>query len=177
MGIAVIIILLIVLIVLLAVLLPREESGGKSDDDDGQSSHDAPGYCTASATQCLPLWTDNTINGCSSHQEYCTNCDDSFHWCCTTNNCEGENEGWCRCNAGAPTKQPASGECLSVDRTCMASWTDATLPGCAATQNACSTDAFGNACDHTSSSPSTTPWCCLDAECEVEGSGWCYCKP
>ena len=57
-GIAVIIILLIVLIVLLAVLLPREESGGgKSNDDDGQSSHDAPGYCTASATQCLPLWT------------------------------------------------------------------------------------------------------------------------
>ena len=55
-GIAVIIILLIVLIVLLAVLLPREESGGKSDDDSGQSSHDAPGYCTASATQCLPLW-------------------------------------------------------------------------------------------------------------------------
>ena len=176
-GIAVIIILLIVLIVLLAVLLPRESGGGKSDDDDGQSSHNAPGYCTASATQCLPLWTDNTINGCSSHQEYCTNCDDSFHWCCTTNNCEGENDGWCRCNAGAPTKQPASGECLSVDRTCMASWTDATFPGCAATQNACSTDAFGNACDHTSSSPSTTPWCCLDAECEGEGSGWCYCKP
>ena len=56
-GIAVIIILLIVLIVLLAVLLPRKESGGKSDDDSGQSSHDAPGYCTASATQCLPLWT------------------------------------------------------------------------------------------------------------------------
>ena len=55
-GIAVIIILLIVLIVLLAVLLPRKESGGKSDDDSGQSSHDAPGYCTASATQCLPLW-------------------------------------------------------------------------------------------------------------------------
>ena len=55
-GIAVIIILLIVLIVLLVVLLPREESGGKSDDDSGQSSHDAPGYCTASATQCLPLW-------------------------------------------------------------------------------------------------------------------------
>ena len=56
-GIAVIIILLIVLIVLLAVLLPREESGGgKSNDDDGQSSHNAPGYCTASATQCLPLW-------------------------------------------------------------------------------------------------------------------------
>ena len=56
-GIAVIIILLIVLIVLLAVLLPRESGGGKSDDDDGQSSHNAPGYCTASATQCLPLWT------------------------------------------------------------------------------------------------------------------------
>ena len=55
-GIAVIIILLIVLIVLLAVLLPRK-SGGKSSDDDGQSSHNAPGYCTASATQCLPLWT------------------------------------------------------------------------------------------------------------------------
>ena len=55
-GIAVIIILLIVLIVLLAVLLPREESGGgKSNDDDGQSSHNAPGYCSASATQCLPL--------------------------------------------------------------------------------------------------------------------------
>ena len=177
-GIAVIIILLIVLLVLLAVLLPREESGGgKSNDDDGQSSHNAPGYCTASATQCLPLWTDNTINGCSSHQEYCTNCDDSFHWCCTTNNCEGENEGWCRCNAGAPTKQPVSGECLTVDRTCMASWTDATFPGCAATQNACSADASGNACDHTASSPSTIPWCCLDAECEVEGSGWCYCKP
>ena len=80
-GIAVIIILLIVLIVLLAVLLPREESGGKSDDDDGQSSHNAPGYCTASAMPCLPLWTDNTINGCSSHQEYCTNCDDSFYLC------------------------------------------------------------------------------------------------
>ena len=47
---------IIVLIVLLAVLLPREESGGKSDDDSGQSRHDAPGYCTASATQCLPLW-------------------------------------------------------------------------------------------------------------------------
>ena len=48
-GIAVIIILLVVLIVLLAVLLPREESGGgKSSDDDGQSSHNAPGYCTAS---------------------------------------------------------------------------------------------------------------------------------
>ena len=131
----------------------------------------------ASATQCLPLWTDNTINGCSSHQEYCTNCDDSFHWCCTTNNCEGENDGWCRCNAGAPTKQPASGECLSVDRTCMVSWTDATFPGCAATQNACSADASGNACDHTASEPSTIPWCCLDAECEVEGSGWCWCKP
>ena len=56
-GIAVIIILLIVLIVLLAVLLPRESGGGKSDDDDGQSSHNAPGYCTASATQCLPMWT------------------------------------------------------------------------------------------------------------------------
>ena len=49
---------IIVLIVLLAVLLPREESGGgKSDDDDGQSSHNAPGYCSASATPCLPLWT------------------------------------------------------------------------------------------------------------------------
>ena len=134
-------------------------------------------FAQASATQCLPLWTDNTINGCSTHQEYCTNCDDSFHWCCTTNNCEGENDGWCRCNAGAPTKQPASGECLTVNRTCMASWTDATFPGCAATQNACSADASGNACDHTASSPSTIPWCCLDQECEGEGSGWCWCKP
>jgi len=176
-GIAVIIILLIVLIVLLVVLLPREESGGKSSDDSGQGRHNAPGYCTASATPCMASWTDPTINGCSSHQEYCTNCDDSFHWCCTTNNCEGENDGWCRCNAGAPTKQPASGECLTVNRTCMASWTDATFPGCAATQNACSADASGNACDHTASSPSTIPWCCLDQECEVEGSGWCYCKP
>ena len=130
-----------------------------------------------SSTPCLASWTDNTVNGCGSPQEYCTNCDNSYHWCCTTNNCEGEGQGWCKCNAGAPPKQPASGECLSVDRTCMASWTDATFPGCAATQNACSTDAFGNACDHTSSSPSTTPWCCLDAECEGEGSGWCYCKP
>ncbi len=57
---------------------------------------------------------------------------------------EGEDEGWCRCNAGAPPTQAASGECLSGGRTCMASWTDATFPGCAATQNACSTDAFGN---------------------------------
>ena len=79
-GIAVIIILLIVLIVLLVVLLPQE-SGGKSDDDSGQNSHNAPGYCSASAMPCLPLWTDNTINGCSSHQEYCTNCDDSFYLC------------------------------------------------------------------------------------------------
>ena len=55
-GIAVIIILLIVLIVLLAVLLPRKESGGKSDDDSGQSSHNAPGFCSASAMPCLPLW-------------------------------------------------------------------------------------------------------------------------
>ena len=46
-------------------------------------------FAQASATQCLPLWTDNTINGCSTPQEYCTNCDDSYHWCCTTNNCEG----------------------------------------------------------------------------------------
>ena len=57
-GIAVIIILLIVLIVLLAVLLPRESGGGKSDDDDGQSSHNAPGYCTAS--------TSAEINKCSA---------------------------------------------------------------------------------------------------------------
>ena len=48
---------IIVLIVLLAVLLPREGGGGKSSDDDGQSSHNAPGYCSASATPCLPLWT------------------------------------------------------------------------------------------------------------------------
>ena len=124
-GIAVIIILLIVLIVLLVVLLPREESGGKSSDDSGQGRHNAPGYCTASATPCLPLWTDNTVNGCSSHQEYCTNCDDSYHWCCTTNNCEGENEGWCRCNAGAPP-QAASGDpgyCKESATPCMASWT------------------------------------------------------
>ena len=46
-------------------------------------------FAQASATQCLPLWTDNTINGCSTPQEYCTNCDDSYHWCCTTNNCAG----------------------------------------------------------------------------------------
>ena len=165
MGIAVIIILLIVLLTV----------GG--DGGNQGSGNNTPGYCKESATSCLETWTDSTQNGCSSPQEYCTNCDDSYHWCCTRNNCEGEGQGWCKCNAGAPPKQPASGECLSVDRTCMASWTDATFPGCAATQNACSTDAFGNACDHTSSSPSTTPWCCLDAECEGEGSGWCYCKP
>ena len=162
---------IIVLIVLLAVLLPREESGGKSSDDSGQGRHNAPGYCTASATPCLPLWTDNTVNGCSSHQEYCTNCDDSYHWCCTTNNCEGENEGWCRCNAGAPP-QAASGECLSGGRTCMASWTDASMGGtCGSQQTACSADSSGNACDGDS------PWCCLDEECEVEGSGWCWCQP
>ena len=57
-GIAVIIILLIVLIVLLVVLLPREESGGKSSDDDGQSSHNAPGFCSAS--------TSAEINKCSA---------------------------------------------------------------------------------------------------------------
>ena len=130
-----------------------------------------------SSTPCLASWTDNTVNGCSSPQEYCTNCDNSYHWCCTTDNCEGENQGWCKCNAGAPPQPPASGKCLSGGRTCMASWTDATFAGCAATQNACSTDAFGNACDHTASSPSTTPWCCLDEECDGEGSGWCYCKP
>ena len=49
---------IIVLIVLLAVLLPREESGGgKSNDDDGQSSHNAPGYCTASTSaEIRPVW-------------------------------------------------------------------------------------------------------------------------
>ena len=57
-GIAVIIILLIVLIVLLAVLLPRESGGGKSSDDDGQSSHNAPGFCSAS--------TSAEINKCSA---------------------------------------------------------------------------------------------------------------
>ena len=57
-GIAVIIILLIVLIVLLVVLLPREESGGKSSDDSGQSSHNAPGFCSAS--------TSAEINKCSA---------------------------------------------------------------------------------------------------------------
>ena len=57
-GIAVIIILLLVLILLLVVLLPREESGGKSSDDDGQSSHNAPGFCSAS--------TSAEINKCSA---------------------------------------------------------------------------------------------------------------
>ena len=57
-GIAVIIILLIVLIVLLAVLIPRESGGGKSSDDDGQSSHNAPGFCSAS--------TSAEINKCSA---------------------------------------------------------------------------------------------------------------
>ena len=69
MGIAIIIILLIVLLTV----------GG--DGGNQGSGNNTPGYCKASATQCLPLWTDNTINGCSSHQEYCTNCDDSFYLC------------------------------------------------------------------------------------------------
>ena len=163
-----------IVIILLILLLSLGGDGGNQG-----SGHNTPGYCKESATPCMAKWTDPTINGCSTPQDYCTNCDNSYHWCCTTNNCEGEGQGWCKCNAGAPPKQAASGECLSVDRTCMASWTDATFPGCAATQNACSTDASGNACDHTASSPSTTPWCCTDEACggTTEGSGWCYCKP
>ena len=163
-----------IVIILLIILLTIGGDGGNQG-----SGHNTPGYCKESATPCMAKWTDPTINGCSTPQDYCTNCDNSYHWCCTTDNCEGENQGWCKCNPGTPPKQAASGECLSVDRTCMASWTDATFPGCAATQNACSTDASGNACDHTASSPSTTPWCCTDEACggTTEGSGWCYCKP
>jgi hypothetical protein len=85
---------------------------------------------------------------------------------------EGEDEGWCRCNAGAPPEQAASGECLTVNRTCMASWTDASMGGtCGSQQTACSADSSGNACDGDS------PWCCLDEECEGKGSGWCWCQP
>ena len=157
-----------VIIILLILLLSLGGDGGNQG-----SGHNTPGYCKESATSCLASWTDPTINGCGTTQEYCTNCDDSYHWCCTTNNCEGDDgDGWCKCNAGAPPKQAASGECLSGGRTCMASWTDASSGGtCGSQQTACSADSSGNACDGDS------PWCCLDEECDGEGSGWCYCKP
>ena len=156
-----------IVIILLILLLSLGGDGGNQG-----SGHNTPGYCKESATPCMASWTDPTINGCGTPQEYCTNCDDSYHWCCTTNDCQGENQGWCRCNAGAPPKQAASGECLNLDRTCMASWTDASMGGtCGSQQTACSADGSGNACDGDS------PWCCLDEECDGEGSGWCYCKP
>jgi hypothetical protein len=156
-----------IVIILLIVLLTVGGDGGNQG-----SGHNTPGYCKESATPCMASWTDPTINGCGTPQEYCTNCDDSYHWCCTTNDCEGENQGWCRCNAGAPPKQAASGECLNLDRTCMASWTDASMGGtCGSQQTACSADSSGDACDGDS------PWCCTDEACEVEGSGWCWCQP
>ena len=73
-----------VIIILLIVLLTVGGDGGNQG-----SGNNTPGYCKESATSCLASWTDPTINGCGTTQEYCTNCDDSYHWCCTTNNCAG----------------------------------------------------------------------------------------
>ena len=65
-----------VIIILLIVLLTVGGDGGNQG-----SGHNTPGYCKESATPCLETWTDSTQNGCSSPQEYCTNCDDSFYLC------------------------------------------------------------------------------------------------
>ena len=65
-----------IVIILLILLLSLGGDGGNQG-----SGHNTPGYCKESATPCMASWTDSTQNGCSSPQEYCTNCDDSFYLC------------------------------------------------------------------------------------------------